>query len=145
MASFRFFDIYSSTVQAHVETDKDKASSKDMYKHVNPRTLDVYADLVLLFRYKQPIKGGISKPEYEQKTLTAYQEVLTNLTRVGLQYETRPSGNDALFIFILCPWAVLKREVTRNRYRTTHNCFFYTLDVVCSPPLFHTPSPSPLC
>lgn len=112
MATFRFFDIYSSTVRTHVETDK--ATSEDMYKHVNPRTLDVYADLVLVFRYKQPIKGGVSKPEYEQQTLAAYEEVLSNLTRVGLQYETRPSGNDTLLIFILCPWAVLKREVTRN-------------------------------
>ncbi|KAG9069435.1 hypothetical protein KI688_010337 [Linnemannia hyalina] len=113
MATFRFFDIYSSTVQAHVKTDKD--ISEDLYKHTNPRTLDVYADLVLVFKYKQPSlkEATVSKPEYEQKTLAAYQEVLISLTRVGLQYETRPSGSDTLFIFILCPWAVLKREATR--------------------------------
>ncbi|KAF9090005.1 hypothetical protein BGX23_006309 [Mortierella sp. AD031] len=111
MATFRFHEIYSSTVQTNVKSDND--ISEDLYKAANPRTLDVYADLVLVFRYKQPIKG-VSKPDYEQKTLAAYQEVLTNLTRVGLQFETRPSGNDTLLIFILCPWAVLKREVTRN-------------------------------
>ncbi|KAK3808923.1 MAG: calcium-activated chloride channel-domain-containing protein [Linnemannia elongata] len=113
MATFRFFDIYSSTVQADVKTDKD--ISEDLYKHTNPRSLDVYADLVLVFKYKQPTlkEATVAKPEYEQKTLAAYQEVLTSLTRVGLQYETRPSGSDTLLIFILCPWVVLKREATR--------------------------------
>lgn len=114
MATFRFFDIYSSTVQ-DVKNDKD--ISEDLYKQTNSRSLDVYADLVLVFKYKQPTlkEATVSKPEYEQKTLAAYQEVLTNLTRVGLQYETRPSGSDTLLIFILCPWAVLKREATRAR------------------------------
>ncbi|KAG0380408.1 hypothetical protein BGX24_008530 [Mortierella sp. AD032] len=118
MAVFRFHDIYSSTVQVPVKDDK--AITEDQYKKVNSRTLDVYADLVLVFKYKQPTLKGkgvtdtVPKPEYEQKTLAAYQEVLTSLTRVGLQYETRPSGSDTLLIFILCPWAVLKREATRN-------------------------------
>ncbi|KAF9930111.1 hypothetical protein FBU30_000861 [Linnemannia zychae] len=111
MAPLRFYDIYSST-----HPRPDDATIKDMYNHINPRTLDVYADLVLVFKYKQPtIKGvAIKKAEYEQKTLAAYQEVVTSLARVGLQYETRPSGDDTLFIFILCPWTVLKREATRN-------------------------------
>ncbi|CAO3563241.1 unnamed protein product [Mortierella alpina] len=78
-----------------------------------PLSLDVYADLVIVFKYKQPAKG-VSKPEYEQRTIEAYRQVLQKLTRVGLQYETRPSGTDTLFIFVLCPWAVLKREETRT-------------------------------
>lgn len=127
MSTFRFHDIYSSTVKAHDKTDKD--NSEDLYKHINPRTLDVYADLVLVFKYKQPtVKGiAVSKPEYEQKTLAAYQDVLTRLTRVGLQYETRPSGSDTLLIFILCPWAVLKREANRARY-AGKRMFFHTLE-----------------
>ncbi|KAF8925756.1 calcium-activated chloride channel-domain-containing protein [Dissophora ornata] len=107
---FRFFEIYSSTVQT---SDTDDVSDEAPSKITRPKSLDVYADLIIVFKYKQPAKG-VSKPEYEQKTLKAYEDVLLKLTRVGLQYETRPSGNDTLFIFVLCPWAVLKREATRN-------------------------------
>ncbi|KAG0265761.1 hypothetical protein BG011_004115 [Mortierella polycephala] len=106
---FRFHEIYSATVQSNAEI---KVASIEALKASRPKSLDVYADLVIVFKYAQPVKGT-PKPEYEQRTLKAYQEVLLKLTRVGLQYETRPSGNDTIFIFVLCPWTVLKREATR--------------------------------
>ncbi|KAG0018909.1 hypothetical protein BGZ81_010031, partial [Podila clonocystis] len=119
--SFRFHDIYASSLQAHTSVNKGSSSSSGdktevLYKRTNPSSLDTYADLVLVFKYKAPGKkdSAPAKLEYEQKTLKAYQDVVTKLARVGLQHETRPSGNDTLLIFILCPWAVLKREVTRN-------------------------------
>ncbi|KAG0281621.1 hypothetical protein BGZ95_001475 [Linnemannia exigua] len=46
--------------------------------------------------------------------MEAYQDVLTKLTNVGLQYESRPSGKETILIFVLCPWPVLKREAIRN-------------------------------
>ncbi|KAG0204523.1 hypothetical protein BGX28_003571 [Mortierella sp. GBA30] len=107
---FRFHDIYSTTVQAH---SKPTAAEAELFKSTKPKSLDVYADLIIVFKYKQPATG-VSRLEYEQKTIKAYQDVLQKLNRVGLQYETRPSGNDTLFIFVLCPWVVLKRETTRN-------------------------------
>jgi hypothetical protein len=53
--------------------------------------------------------------------MEAYQDVLTKLASVGLKYESRPSSNRSgsgkettVLIFVLCPWAVLKREAIRN-------------------------------
>ncbi len=109
---FRFFEIHSSTAHVYSKSEGDEA--QHLVNNTKPKSLDVYADLVIVFKYKQPAKG-VSKPEYEQKTLAAYKQVLQKLTRVGLQYETRPSGSDTLFIFVLCPWSVLKREETRTR------------------------------
>ncbi|KAG0308873.1 hypothetical protein BGZ98_006371 [Dissophora globulifera] len=109
-SQFRFFDIYSSFVLASENTEH---ADEVLLKNSRPKSLDVYADLVIVFKYKQPAKG-ISKPDYEQKTLKAYHELLQKLTAVGLQFETRPSGSDTLFIFVLCPWTILKREATRN-------------------------------
>ncbi|KAF9185624.1 hypothetical protein BGZ50_002979 [Haplosporangium sp. Z 11] len=76
----------------------------------------MYADLVIVFNYKnqQASKGTLSKDEMEKRTMDAYKDVLDKLTRVGLQYETRPGGKETVFIFVLCPWVVLKREVARN-------------------------------
>ncbi|KAG0364653.1 calcium-activated chloride channel-domain-containing protein [Gamsiella multidivaricata] len=108
---FRFFDIYSSTIRDHTKNIDNE--DVGLYKFTKPKSLDVYADLIIVFKYKEPVKGA-SKPDYEQQTIKAYQEVLQKLARVGLQYETRPSGNHTLFIFVLCPWAVLKREATRS-------------------------------
>ncbi|KAF9192876.1 hypothetical protein BGZ51_004639 [Haplosporangium sp. Z 767] len=107
---FRFQEIYSATVQSNANIN---VASIEALKASRPKSMDVYADLVIVFKYEQPVKGT-PKPEYEQRTLKAYQEVLLKLTRVGLQYETRPSGNNTIFIFVLCPWTVLKREATRN-------------------------------
>ncbi|KAF9275077.1 hypothetical protein BGZ68_000131 [Mortierella alpina] len=81
------------------------------------KSRDVYADLVMVFKYKQPHltdKDGPTKSELEQLTLQAYEDVLRKLRHVGLQYETRPIGKETILIFILCPWSVLKREVNRN-------------------------------
>ncbi|KAF9283581.1 hypothetical protein BGZ88_010421 [Linnemannia elongata] len=54
--------------------------------------------------------------------MEAYQDVLNKLTNVGLKYEARPSTSArqgsskeaTVLIFVLCPWAVLKREAIRN-------------------------------
>ncbi|KAF9319554.1 hypothetical protein BG003_008807 [Podila horticola] len=116
--SFRFHDIYASTLQAHTSVKSSSSGGKTeaLYRAAKPKSLDTYADLVLVFKYKAPTKkdSAPAKLEYEQKTVKAYQDVITKLARVGLQHEARPSGNDTLLIFILCPWAVLKREATRN-------------------------------
>ncbi|KAI1318674.1 hypothetical protein EDD11_005967 [Mortierella claussenii] len=112
-AHFRFHEIYSHAVQDYLAPNSDSNREAAYDLRVRPKFLDVYADFVIIFKYKQPIKGQ-SKPGYEEKTLKAYQDVLQKLARVGLQHETRPSGNDTLFIFVLCPWAVLKRETTRH-------------------------------
>ncbi|KAG0214766.1 hypothetical protein BGX28_001401 [Mortierella sp. GBA30] len=87
------------------------------------KSRDVYADLVIVFKYKRPqttnnnnssTKEAPSKSELEEETLKAYEDVLRKLHHVGLQYETRPVGKETILIFILCPWSVLKREVNRN-------------------------------
>ncbi|KAF8982690.1 hypothetical protein BGZ46_000808 [Entomortierella lignicola] len=106
---FRFHEIYSSIVHDYASNVKDEKSNTNN----RPKSMDLYADVVVVFKYKQPAKG-VNKAEYEQKTLNAYQSVLKKLARVGLKSETRPSGKDTLFIFVLCPWTVLKREVTRS-------------------------------
>ncbi|KAG0056381.1 hypothetical protein BGZ83_005297 [Gryganskiella cystojenkinii] len=108
-SGFRFFDIYAANVKDH-----SQAADETLYKESKPKSLDHYADLIIIFKYKQPAKGTVPKPEYEQRTLKAYQEVIHKLNNVGLQHETRPNGTDMLFIFVLCPWTVLKREVTKN-------------------------------
>lgn len=54
--------------------------------------------------------------------MEAYQDMLNKLTNVGLKYESRPSTSArqgsskeaTVLIFVLCPWAVLKREAIRN-------------------------------
>ncbi|KAF9921242.1 hypothetical protein BGZ65_010524, partial [Modicella reniformis] len=111
-STFRFYEIYSASVCLPPKTNDD--SERVLKESARTNSLDVYADLIIIFKYKHPGKGASPKPEYEQATVKAYQEVLLKLTRVGLQYETKPSGNDKLFIFVLCPWAVLKREATRT-------------------------------
>ncbi|KAF9353493.1 hypothetical protein BGX26_008741 [Mortierella sp. AD094] len=79
------------------------------------KSLDMYADLVIVFKYTHPSgKGGVEKLRLEKETLDAYEDVLTKLTSVGLQYETRPNGKDMVLIFVLCPWSTLKREVNRD-------------------------------
>ncbi|KAF9575824.1 hypothetical protein EC968_001612 [Mortierella alpina] len=81
------------------------------------KSRDVYADLVMVFKYKQhqlTNKDSPTKAELELVTLQAYEDVLRKLRQVGLQYETRPIGRETILIFILCPWSVLKREVNRN-------------------------------
>jgi hypothetical protein len=112
-STFRFFEIYSSSLCPAPKNDDD--SDKVLKESARTDSRDVYADLIIVFKYKQPAKG-VSKQEYEKATVEAYKELLAKLTRVGLQYETRPNGNDTLFVFILCPWLVLKREATRTRY-----------------------------
>ncbi|KAF9365569.1 hypothetical protein BGX34_009478 [Mortierella sp. NVP85] len=109
--AFRFYDIYSSSLCPDPMNDDD--SDRVLKESARTDSLDVYADLIIVFKYKQPAKG-VSKQEYEQATVEAYKELLAKLTRVGLQYETRPNGIDTLYIFILCPWLVLKREATRT-------------------------------
>ncbi|KAG9065231.1 hypothetical protein KI688_002554 [Linnemannia hyalina] len=57
-----------------------------------------------------------------EETMEAYQDVLNKLANVGLRYESRPSTSviqgsskeATVLIFVLCPWAVLKREAIRN-------------------------------
>ncbi|KAG0246316.1 calcium-activated chloride channel-domain-containing protein [Mortierella sp. GBAus27b] len=110
-STFRFYEIYSSTVCPPPKGDDD--TEHILHESARTDSLDLYADLIIVFKYKPP-KKGVSKPEYEQATVNAYKEVLSKLTLVGLQHETRPSGNDTLFIFVLCPWTVLKREATRS-------------------------------
>ncbi|KAI9236942.1 hypothetical protein MVEG_01705 [Podila verticillata NRRL 6337] len=116
--SFKFHDIYASTTQTYTSASKEASGDKSevLNKSARPKSLDTYADFVLVFKYKAPTKkdSAPSKLEYEQKTIEAYQKVITKLARVGLQHETRPSGHDTLLVFILCPWAVLKREATRD-------------------------------
>ncbi|KAF9357751.1 hypothetical protein BGX26_003147 [Mortierella sp. AD094] len=106
---FLFHEIYSSIVHDYASDSNDEKPSAD----TRPKSMDLYADVVIVFKYKQPAKG-VNKAEYEQKTLKAYQSVLQKLARVGLKSETRPGGKDTLFIFVLCPWVVLKREISRN-------------------------------
>ncbi|KAF9115153.1 hypothetical protein BGX27_008744 [Mortierella sp. AM989] len=108
-SSFQFYEIYSSIVNDYGSDSDDKTPNTSD----RPKSMDLYADVVIVFKYKKPAKG-VNKAEYEQKTLKAYQSILQKLARVGLKSETRPSGSDTLFIFVLCPWVVLKREVTRN-------------------------------
>ncbi|KAF9168344.1 hypothetical protein BGX20_011343 [Mortierella sp. AD010] len=81
-----------------------------------PKSLDVYADLVIVFKYHHTVGkwGVLEKLKLEKETLDAYEDVLTKLTDVGLQYETRPNGKDMILIFVLCPWSTLKREVDRD-------------------------------
>ncbi|KAF9905738.1 hypothetical protein EC991_001341 [Linnemannia zychae] len=80
-----------------------------------------------MLQFKRPSKSSKSSKlqehhhhkthEYQQlgeQTMEAYQDVLTKLTNVGLQYESRPSGKETILIFVLCPWPVLKREAIRN-------------------------------
>ncbi|KAF9900033.1 hypothetical protein BX616_002728, partial [Lobosporangium transversale] len=107
---FRFHKIYSTAVQAYLPGQDSEAAYDNSAR---PKNLDYYADLVIVFRYSIPGKG-VSKADYEQKTIKAYQRVLQKLDRVGLQHETRPGNNNTLFIFIICPWTVLKREATRS-------------------------------
>lgn len=118
-ASFKFHDIYASTTHTYTSVNKESSSDKSeaLNKSAQPKSLDTYADFVLVFKYKAPTKkdSESSKLEYEQKAIKTYQKVITKLARVGLQHETRPSGDDTLLVFILCPWAVLKREATRDR------------------------------
>ncbi|KAI8596552.1 calcium-activated chloride channel-domain-containing protein [Dissophora ornata] len=82
------------------------------------KSRELYADIVIVFKYKHPsastAKGSPTKSELEQETLKAYEDVLARLRRVGLQYETRPSGRETILIFVLCPWSILKREVVRS-------------------------------
>ncbi|KAG0340982.1 hypothetical protein BG004_006206 [Podila humilis] len=118
-SSFKFFDIYSSS-NTMTSGNRDKA----LENSTTAKSRDTYADLVIVFKYRPPTKkdssssssSSSSRAEYEQTTIDAYQGIIAKLTRVGLQYETRPSSsnNGTLLIFVLCPWDVLKREATRN-------------------------------
>ncbi|KAF9435753.1 hypothetical protein BGZ76_005589 [Entomortierella beljakovae] len=108
---FRFHEIYSSVVDEYMDDDDDNDNIPTSSK-TKPKSLDVYADIVVIFKYKRPSKG-VNKAEYEKKTVDAYHSVIQKLARVGLKTETRPCGDDTLFIFVLCPWVVLKREATR--------------------------------
>ncbi|KAG0251958.1 hypothetical protein BG011_007298 [Mortierella polycephala] len=134
-SDLRFYDIYLSNLYNENNNNNNTGnhtrsqSSSDplppgtlkrrrakRHRHDNSKSRDLYADLVLLFNYKnqQESKGALSKDELEKRTMDAYEDVLEKLTRVGLQYETRPGGKDTILIFILCPWSVLKREVASN-------------------------------
>ena len=142
----RFHDIYTSIVQHHsqnAETSNKEGSAtvrtQTLYRASKTQSLELYADLVLVFKYKQPVKGAVARPEYEQQTLKAYQDVIQKLTRVGLQYETRPNGPDMLFIFVLCPWAVLKREINRNRYGNSLLLVLFSKEKPCPSSFFYAP------
>ncbi|KFH63690.1 hypothetical protein MVEG_10383 [Podila verticillata NRRL 6337] len=122
-SSLVFYDIHLLTVKTHCHVNEDSnhggkgISAEEAHLRKTTRgSLDHYADLIIVFKFKQPTAKGTSRPQYEQDTLRAYRDVLLKLTKVGLHYETRPSptAEDTVLIFILCPWAVLKREVTRN-------------------------------
>lgn len=62
-----------------------------------------------------PLSTIGARIELEERTMDAYEELLNKLSAVGLQYETRPNGKETILIFILCPWTVLRREVTRHK------------------------------
>ncbi|KAG0237513.1 hypothetical protein BGW42_000723 [Actinomortierella wolfii] len=106
--SLEFFDVYSRQLQRSSAGSSVQAATEGA-----PPT--VYADYVLVFKYPVPLKSQQNaKAELESKAIDAYKQVLTKLRRVGLRYETRPGKKNTVHIFILCPWHVLKREVTRN-------------------------------
>ncbi|KAF9200829.1 hypothetical protein BGZ49_008935 [Haplosporangium sp. Z 27] len=123
----RFYDIHSASLHT-VDTDlhghpyqKNSTTKRRRKKRFQQGACqscrETYADLVIVFKYTHPTGKGVPMPEKEDlelKTLEAYDDILRKLTDAGLQYETRPSGKDTVLIFVLCPWATLKREVVRN-------------------------------
>jgi hypothetical protein len=95
-----------------------RRKSKKVQELASSKSRDLYADLIIVFKYKNcsaAKESGLKALELEQQTLKAYKEVLDKLTEVGLHYETRPRGHETILIFVLCPWSVLKREVVRDR------------------------------
>jgi len=139
----------SSYSHLHPSRRRHYRNKKRFADNPNSKGHDLYADLVIVFKFKGPPKAlrrfgssasmsdsptspPSSRPsstasqssplmsigdriELEQKTMDAYEELLTKLSSVGLRYETRPSGKETILIFILCPWTVLRREVTRHK------------------------------
>ncbi|KAF9110472.1 hypothetical protein BGX27_006296 [Mortierella sp. AM989] len=126
-SDLHFYDIHTASLP-RVSTDslnnqdqklssRRRRNKKPQQNTTCPKSRDLYADLIIVFKFIHPsAKGGTlaEKSELEQQTLVAYQDILTKLTNVGLQYETRPSGKETVLIFVLCPWSTLKREVVRN-------------------------------
>ncbi|KAF9425092.1 hypothetical protein BGZ94_007854 [Podila epigama] len=88
---FKFHEIYSSTVQAYMSPRSNTASldekeAESLLKGTRPKSLETFADLVIVFKYKAPTTKdtAASRTEYEKRTLEAYQQVVTKLTSVGL-------------------------------------------------------------
>lgn len=141
----------SSYSHLHPSRRRHYRNKKRFADNPNSKGHDLYADLVIVFKFKGPPKplrrfgssSSLSEPsaspptsaspppsasslssplitiedriQLEQETMDAYEDLLTKLTSVGLRYETRPSGKETILIFILCPWAILRREVTRHK------------------------------
>ncbi|KAG0330146.1 hypothetical protein BGZ99_008009 [Dissophora globulifera] len=127
----------NNTGDSHSMSSKRRKGKKVQHT-VRPKSRDLYADIVIAFKYKGHHQQDLStssvssiplslsfghflsssstpsRAELEKQTMAAYEEVLRKLRDAGLLYETRPSGRETILIFVLCPWSVLKRQVVRN-------------------------------
>ncbi|KAF9579680.1 hypothetical protein BGW38_003964, partial [Lunasporangiospora selenospora] len=121
-APFRFYDIVASTTQERVPKGVSADAYLDSALTQQSQGRDYYADLVIVFKYgaKKHAHGNgagnaQAKAEHEEQAVKTYKSVLQKLRLVGLEYETRPSTSDkdTLFVFVICPWSVLKRESTK--------------------------------
>lgn len=108
------------------QAQRQKQQKQQLVQGPCTKSRDLYADLVIVFKFKRLSKASKTHQSKAQQlgeeTMEAYQDVLNKLTNVGLKYESRPSTNASqssskeatVLIFVLCPWAVLKREAIRN-------------------------------